>query len=71
MSKKSKGTRDKMYTVKCPKCKSSGPFNIEVKGWATISDGEVDVATELGWNNESRCLCIDCGYSAKLKAFER
>ena len=58
--------------AKCPKCKSNGPFTIEVKCLTTVTDDGLDDTVALNWrDNEACCLCLDCGYSAKFGAFKK
>ena len=57
--------------AKCPKCKSSGPFVIGAKCMVIVTDDGLDDTMDLNWNNETRCLCADCGYSAKFGAFKK
>ena len=56
--------------AKCPKCKSSGPFTLRIKCTAIVSDNGLGDIAHIDWNNEARCLCLDCGYSAKFGAFK-
>ena len=57
--------------VKCPKCKSNGPFTLEVECLTTVTDDGLDKTMAINWwDNETCCLCADCGYSAKFGAFK-
>ena len=57
--------------AKCPKCKSSGPFTLRIKCTAIVSDNGLGDIANIDWNNETRCLCTGCGYSAKFGAFKK
>ena len=57
--------------VKCPKCKSSGPFTLRIKCLTIATDDGLGDITDIDWNDESYCFCADCGYSAKFGAFKK
>ena len=60
-----------LANMACPQCKSYGPFDIEVKKWMTMHDDgseESEDGTEE-WGDDSRCHCLNCDYTAKVKDF--
>lgn len=47
--------------MRCPKCRSEGPFRIEVRKVLTMhDDGSEDEGGDEEWNNESYCKCCKC-----------
>ena len=64
---------DKRYQLnpeklRCPNCKSTGPFRMEVYHWAEFEDGSVavDVDSDPAWGAESACNCTRCEYSGRV-----
>ena len=56
--------------LKCPKCRSLGPFNIGAFHVTTIYDDGTEEIEGVDFNNESYCECAACGFSGKAPAFK-
>lgn len=56
--------------MKCPKCNSKGPFDIECKSTFTVYDDGTDPEyTGLEWDNGSACSCGKCYYEGIVMYF--
>jgi hypothetical protein len=55
----------------CPKCKSEGPFYIEVTHVALVYDDGTDDSDvhHTDWYDKSYCECRECDYHGKVKNF--
>lgn len=54
---------------KCPKCKSEGPFNIEMKSVITLHDNGTDEHSDTEWGQNSYCDCAECCHSGIVADF--
>jgi hypothetical protein len=48
--------------LQCPKCKSYGPFDIEVVSTARIHDDGVEEYTGADFDEGSVCVCVNCKF---------
>lgn len=56
--------------MKCPKCGSFGPFQIEITTVMIVNDEGVDEQCgDNEWNDESYCQCLDCDNSGTVATF--
>jgi hypothetical protein len=55
--------------MRCPKCKSYGPFGIGITAWATVSDDGFDSVENGDWDQDSPCLCVNCQYQDLVAKF--
>lgn len=56
--------------MKCPKCKSLGPFLIEVKCIAVMTDEGEDDIRDIDWEDTSFCECDACSFNGTVKDFK-
>lgn len=58
--------------MKCPKCGSLGPFEIQVRAWATMHDDGAEEYVEPDWENGDHCRCLgcDCDYRGSVSCFK-
>lgn len=56
----------------CPerKCKSFGPFRIEVKTMLTVEDDGGGDTENNEWEDDSHCECVQCGQSGTVADFQ-
>lgn len=57
--------------MKCPKCGSFGPFDIEVSRWITVEDsGDTDdEGGDTEWEEANPCKCNDCDMAGTVADF--
>lgn len=56
--------------MRCPKCKSLGPFIIETLKQFLVSDeGTEDVGSDTHWDGDSYCRCQECDTDGKVWDF--
>jgi len=57
--------------MRCPKCKSEGPFSISASTWVTVTDDGIQATDDIAWNDNNTCLCLnfDCHTVGKIKDF--
>lgn len=55
--------------ARCPKCKSLGPFRINVFCQAVVHDDGVNDTTSHDWTDASHCICLECGFAASYRRF--
>jgi len=56
--------------MQCPKCRSFGPFQIEITTIMMVDDEGVDEQCgDNEWNDESYCQCTDCDNSGTVATF--
>ena len=57
--------------MRCPKCKSYGPFHISISAWALVYDDGIEDTENGDWDQENACLCGDpkCAYQATVAEF--
>jgi len=55
--------------MRCPKCRSLGPFSIAVTTVAVVHDDGSDETGELNWDDSSRCGCRECPFVGVVKDF--
>jgi len=56
--------------LRCPNCGSYGPYRIEIKTLATVTDDGTDEYEGADWEDESFCGCIDCSHDGKVADFK-
>lgn len=58
--------------MRCPKCKSEGPFRIVSICWVEVHDSGVEDSYEHEWEDLSPCICAEhgCLYSGKVEDFK-
>ena len=56
----------------CPKCRSFGPFEIEVSTRVLLSDDGTDYAGDstVEYDDDSPAICRACGYEGRFGAFD-
>ncbi len=54
----------------CPKCKGEEPFKIVVTTWMVVYDNGTDEHEDTEWDDDSPCVCVECGYAGKVKDFQ-
>lgn len=55
--------------MRCPNCKSHGPFEIYACALFTVHDDGTDDYTDLEWNNGSFCFCPHCQHEGYVFSF--
>ena len=56
--------------MRCPKCKSYGPFRIAIAQIAIMTDDGVDEYDgDNEWQDDSYCGCLNCDHEATVKQF--
>lgn len=53
----------------CPQCDNEDQFRISAKTMALVRDDGVLETADMEWDDDSTCICPDCGYTAKVKNF--
>ena len=56
--------------MQCTKCKSYGPFDIDIIGSAEVSDAGPNRIYDIDWKDEASCICMDCGHAATVIDFK-
>jgi len=56
---------------KCPRCKSSGPFQVLAEVWIEIEDDGYDFpeASDFQTYDETKCRCTECNYAGEFSSF--
>lgn len=54
----------------CPECGSLGPFHISVLAVFEVHDSGTDSFSDVGWDKESFCKCVLCGFAADVQTFK-
>jgi hypothetical protein len=54
---------------RCPHCGSFEPFSIEVTTMLTVHDNGGGDTETLEWDDDSRCICIECGLAGTVATF--
>jgi hypothetical protein len=60
----------------CPKCRSEGPFYMEVTltGYVSVADDGFDYndikGAEATWEDRGHCACEDCGFEGMVFNFK-
>lgn len=57
--------------IKCPKCKSLGPFSIMGKALFKVSDDGTEDFTEVEWKDNNFCECRDCNFRGVVADFKK
>ena len=60
--------------IRCPHCKSLEPFDISCKGWMIVFDDPEQGdhrPRDPEWDEDSRCLCLECHHLGKVKDFKQ
>ena len=56
--------------IRCPECKSEGPFNITgATTFTNVSDDGCDSFEDMDWNDSSFIECISCGHTGTVREF--
>jgi hypothetical protein len=55
--------------VRCPQCKSDGPFKIEATSLFTIYDDGAGDHEDVTWQDDSPCQCDNCDHSGTVKDY--
>ncbi len=59
-----------LHGVRCPKCKSEGPFDIYGSAlFRNVGDDGVSEFTDFEWDNEAPFYCHACKHSGRAKEF--
>lgn len=56
--------------MRCPRCKSLGPFKIACTVLATFSDEGGEDHEGHDWGNQSYCECVDCRHESTVADFQ-
>lgn len=55
--------------MRCPKCGSEEPFDIDVTTSVRMYDSGDDGHGDLYWDDESHCACCKCGCAGTVGEF--
>ena len=57
--------------MQCPECGSLGPFRIAARVAITAYDDSVEVEpdNDIEWDDDSGCVCKECGHSGIVSDF--
>lgn len=55
--------------MRCPKCRSLGPFDILSKVWARVHDDGIEDYEGCEWDGPSKCFCLECHHDATVADF--
>lgn len=55
----------------CPECNQNDRFNIAVEAWASVTDDGTEDFSEVYWDDNSSCVCPDCGFTGKVGDFKK
>jgi hypothetical protein len=57
--------------IRCPVCNQEGRFEIEVMGWAVVTDDGIDHGYDYDWTERSQIVCGDpnCKHHGTVKEF--
>lgn len=56
--------------MSCPQCNSFGPYYISITTSVRVDDsGTTDYGHDKEWDDDSPCLCNDCGFEGTVLAF--
>lgn len=55
--------------MRCPKCKSLGPFHILTFAMARVFDDGIESTGAHEWDEASFCACEECGHSGDVHDF--
>jgi len=53
----------------CPHCKSEDSFQISVNTFITMTDDGCDDYGKLEWDDDSACICEECGFRGLVLNF--
>lgn len=62
-----------LKNLMCPRCEYEGHFGIRATIWIEAYDDYVltsETNPELNWDDNSWCVCKNCGYASELKHFK-
>lgn len=63
--------RNCLEGIRCPKCKSEGPFQIDARATFKVYDDGAHEHGDVEWSDDSRCVCVDCGREGTVLAFTK
>jgi hypothetical protein len=55
--------------MRCPECKSEGPFKISATSRFTVYDDGTDGHEDVEWDDDSDCECDNCDHSGTVKDY--
>lgn len=55
---------------RCPECGSEGPFSIEALSLFTVYDEGTDDHSDVQWDDNSYCQCVECCHSGTVLTFQ-
>ena len=55
--------------LKCQRCGSLEPLQIETRCISVVWDDGVDDTREFEWDSNSPCVCVECGYTGTVLDF--
>jgi hypothetical protein len=55
--------------MRCPECKSDGPFKIQAKSIFTVYDEGTEDHEDVEWEDDSDCQCIECDHAGTVKDY--
>jgi hypothetical protein len=56
--------------MRCPECKSEGPFSIVSSCVAVWNDDGTDDIHDVEFDDESPCRCMNCDYCSTVGGFK-
>ena len=58
-----------LANMECPRCKSTGPFYIEIKTTVLMYDDGSGDTSDMAWEDSASCSCHNCKFKATAKDF--
>lgn len=61
--------RNCLAGMRCPECGSEGTFYITATCSAEVSDDGIEETTDFSWEDDSPCVCRECGHCGTVGTF--
>lgn len=61
--------RNCLKGMRCPKCRSEGPFRVQATSIFLVYDDGTDSHEDTEWEPESYCACVACQHEATVREF--
>lgn len=55
--------------MRCPGCRSEGPFQIQTVCFATVCDDGIEETVNHSWDGDDYCYCLSCEYQGDVDDF--
>lgn len=58
------------FGLECPKCGSDSRLSIVIRAWANLGIDGTEPYGDHEWDQDSPCMCSDCGHTANVMHFD-